>query len=169
MFHAFLRWKGRVYRQLFYVTSVNNSPNLLSRDDCYTFSVFKPCYSVESTGNSNKFQGNPKATLTQPTITSKKAKLYGDSFIHCGNEGTVTVKQTDTKKPSIKKDELQGTPLTKVRVLDVYSDIFTGIGKFPGEPYKFQLKPNAKPARHALQKVPIHLQEAFHKEIGNLE
>ena len=24
-FHAFLRWKGRVYRQLFYVTSVNNS------------------------------------------------------------------------------------------------------------------------------------------------
>ena len=28
-FHAFLRWKGRVYRQLFYVTSANNSPNLL--------------------------------------------------------------------------------------------------------------------------------------------
>ena len=57
----------------------------------------------------------------------------------------------------------------KVRVLDVYSDIFTGIGKFPGEPYKFQLKPTAKSMRHALQKVPIHLQEAFHKEIRNLE
>ena len=28
----------------------------------------------------------------------------------------------------------------KQRVLDVYSDVFTGIGKFPGEPYKFQLK-----------------------------
>ena len=28
----------------------------------------------------------------------------------------------------------------KVRVLDVYSDILTGIGKFPGEPYKFQPK-----------------------------
>ena len=60
-------------------------------------------------------------------------------------------------KHSIKKDELQGAPLMKVRVLDVYSDIFTGIGKFPGEPYKFQLKPNAKPARHAPRKVPIHL------------
>ena len=57
----------------------------------------------------------------------------------------------------------------KARVLDVYSDIFTGIGKFPSEPYKFQLKPNAKPTRHAPQKVPIHLQEAFHKEIRNLE
>ena len=57
----------------------------------------------------------------------------------------------------------------KVRVLDVYSDIFTGIGKFPSAPYKFQLKPNAKPMRHALWKVPIHLQEVFHKEIRNLE
>ena len=57
----------------------------------------------------------------------------------------------------------------KVRVLDVYSDIFTGIGKFPGEPYKFQLKPNAKHVRNAPRKVPFHLQEAFHKEIRNLE
>ena len=30
-FHTFLRWKGKVYRQLFYVTNANNSPNLLSR------------------------------------------------------------------------------------------------------------------------------------------
>ena len=35
--------------------------------------------------------------------------------------------------------------------------------------YKFQLKENAKPARHAPRKVPIHLQDAFHKEIRNLE
>ena len=57
----------------------------------------------------------------------------------------------------------------KVRVLDVYSDIFTGIGKFPGEPYKFQLKTNAKPTRHAPKKVLIPLQDAFHKDIRNLE
>ena len=46
-FHAFLRWKGKVYRQLFLVTDVNNSLNLLSRDACYTLEVLKPCYSVE--------------------------------------------------------------------------------------------------------------------------
>ena len=45
----------------------------------------------------------------------------------------------------------------------------SGIGKFPGLPYKFQLKPNAKPAQNAPWKVPIHLQEAFHEEIRNLE
>ena len=53
----------------------------------------------------------------------------------------------------------------KVRALDVYS----GIGKFPGEPYKFQLKPNAKPMRHVPRKDPIHRQETFHKEIRNLK
>ena len=31
MFHAFLRWKDKVYRQLFYVTDCDRSPNLLSR------------------------------------------------------------------------------------------------------------------------------------------
>ena len=47
MFHAFLRWKDRVYRQLFYVTDCDRSPNLLSRDACYTLGVLKPCYMVE--------------------------------------------------------------------------------------------------------------------------
>ena len=29
MFHAFLRWKDKVYKQLFYVTDYDRSPNLL--------------------------------------------------------------------------------------------------------------------------------------------
>ena len=49
MFHAFLRWKDRVYRQLFYVTDCDRSPNLLSRDACYILGVLKPCYTVEKT------------------------------------------------------------------------------------------------------------------------
>ena len=49
MFHAFLRWKDRVYRQLFYMTDCDRSPNLLSRDACYTLGVLKPCYTVERT------------------------------------------------------------------------------------------------------------------------
>ena len=168
-FHTFLRWKGRVYRQLFYVRSVNNSPSLLLRDGCSNLGMIKPCYSVELTGNSSKFQGNPEAVPTQPITASEKAKLHVGLSVHCGNEGTEMVKWTDSKKTSIKKDETQGAPLMKVRVLDVYSDVFTGIGTSPSAPYKFQLKPNAKPMRHAPQKVPILLQEAFHKEIRNLE
>ena len=55
-FHAFLKWKGRVYRQLLYMTNANTSPNLLSRDSCYTLGVLRSCYSVEMTDNSSKFQ-----------------------------------------------------------------------------------------------------------------
>ena len=47
MFHAFLRWKDKVYRQLFYVTDCDRSPNLLSRDACYILGVLKPCYTGE--------------------------------------------------------------------------------------------------------------------------
>ena len=149
---------------------MNNSPNLLSRDGCYTLGVIKPCYSVESTRNSSKFQAVPEVTSTQPTEHLGKAKLHGGSFAHCENEGTVMVSQKGFSKCSIIKDELQGAPLIKARILDVYSDIFKGIWKkFPGEPYKFQLKLNVKPTRHAPRKVPIHLQDTFHKEIRNLE
>ena len=59
--------------------------------------------------------------------------------------------------------------MKKQDILRVYSDVFTGIWKFPGPPYKFQLKPNTKLTRHALRHVPIQLQEAFHKKIRNLE
>ena len=34
MFHVFLRWKDKVYKQLFYVTDCDRCPNLLSRDAC---------------------------------------------------------------------------------------------------------------------------------------
>ena len=58
-------------------------------------------------------------------------------------------KPSHSNKWSLTKEQLQGMPLMKQDILEAYSEIFTGIGKFPGPPYKFQLKPNVKPARHA--------------------
>ena len=37
-------------------------------------------------------------------------------------------------------------PLTKQEILSQYSSCFEGIGHFPGDPYKFHLKPDHKPA-----------------------
>ena len=59
-------------------------------------------------------------------------------------------------------------PLMKQDILSQYSGCFEGIGCFPGDPYKFHLKPEDKPARHAPRKVPIHLESAFKEEIGSL-
>ena len=59
-------------------------------------------------------------------------------------------------------------PLMKQGILSQYSGCFEGIGCFPGDPYKFHLKPEHKPARHAPRKVPIHLEAAFKEEIESL-
>ena len=59
-------------------------------------------------------------------------------------------------------------PLTQDKVESTYADIFQGLGKFPGEPYKLRLKPDAVPAKHRPRRVPVHLQDAFHEEIERL-
>ena len=55
-------------------------------------------------------------------------------------------------------------PLTQEKVETTYADVFQGLGKFPVEPYKLRLKPDAVPAKHRPRKVPVHLQDAFHEE-----
>ena len=56
-------------------------------------------------------------------------------------------------------------PLTQEKVETTYADVFQGLGKFPGEPYKMRLKPDAVPVKHRPRKVPVHLQDAFHEEV----
>ena len=68
-------------------------------------------------------------------------------------------------KPSLSISDL---PLTQEKVESTYADVFQGLGKFPGEPYKLRLKPDAVPAKHRPRKVPVHLQEAFHEEVERL-
>ena len=64
------------------------------------------------------------------------------------------------KHPHNGRTSVNRLPLTKQDILSHYSGCFEGIGCFPGEPYKFHLKPEHKPARHAPRKVPIHLEAA---------
>ena len=59
-------------------------------------------------------------------------------------------------------------PLTQEKVESTYADVFQGLGKFPGEPYKLRLKPDAVPAKHRPRRVPVHLQDAFHEEVERL-
>ena len=56
----------------------------------------------------------------------------------------------------------------KQYILSHYSSCFEGIRHIPEEPYKFHLKPEHKPARHAPRKVPIHVEGAFKEEIKSL-
>ena len=72
------------------------------------------------------------------------------------------------KQPHIGRTSVNRLPLTKQDILSHFSSCFEGIGHFPGELYKFHLKPVHKPARHAPRKVPIHQEVAFKEEIESL-
>ena len=75
---------------------------------------------------------------------------------------TLNSLNSGSTKPSLSVVDL---PLTQEKVETTYADIFQGLGKFPGDPYKLRLKPDAVPVKHRPRKVPVHLQEAFHKEV----
>ena len=72
------------------------------------------------------------------------------------------------KHPHNGKTSVSRFPLTKQDILSQYSGCFEEIGHFPGDLYKFHLKPDHKPARHAPRKVPVHLEAAFKEEIKSL-
>ena len=69
---------------------------------------------------------------------------------------------------SIDPESVKDKPLTESMVKDVYADVFQGLGKFPGEPYKFRLKPDAVTAKHKPRTVPLSRQAALHAEIQSL-
>ena len=72
------------------------------------------------------------------------------------------------KHPHNGRTSVNRLPLTKQDILSQYSSCFEGIGCFPGDPYKFHLKPDHKPAGHAPRKVSIHLESAFKEKIESL-
>ena len=72
------------------------------------------------------------------------------------------------KHPLNGKTSVSRLPLTKQDILSQYSGCFEGIACFPGDLYKFHLKPDYKPARHAPQKVPAHLETVVKEEIDSL-
>ena len=50
------------------------------------------------------------------------------------------------KHPLNGRTSVSRLPLTKQDILSQYSSCFEGIGCFPGDPYKFHLKPDYQPA-----------------------
>ena len=83
MFHAFLRWKDKVYKQLFYVTDCDRSPNLLSRDACYTLGILKPCYTVENSTDSTHASNNDD--LVAGSFLHQKMKESERKLSNCSN------------------------------------------------------------------------------------
>ena len=104
----------------------------------------------------------PEPVINKTTSVSKIEEASQSTKSHKKMEECIPLIQYFNDQGSVSK-----SPHTKQKILDVYADVFEGLGTFP-EPYKFKLKENYVPARHAPRKVPIHLQDDFHEEINDL-
>ena len=82
--------------------------------------------------------------------TSHKAPLGNYMHIHqptvqvCKSGESLALRKV--KHPHNGRTSVNRLPLTKQDILSQYSGCFEGIGHFPGDPYKFHLKPDYKPA-----------------------
>ena len=57
---------------------------------------------------------------------------------------------------------------TQDQILQEYPDVFEGIGKFLGPPYHIQVDPKITPKQTPCRPIPIHLKDAFQKEINQM-
>ena len=126
----------------------------------------------------------PSTAMTRTTTTkqvnpvhvhqdiSRKAPLGHCAHVHkmtvqvCKPGESLTLRKV--KHPHNGRTSMNRLPLTNHDILSQYSSCFEGIGHFPGDPYKFHLKPEHKPAQHAPRKVPTHLEYALNEVIESL-
>ena len=173
-FRCFLRWKGHKYRVKFEVMSID-TPNLLSRETTFLMGILKKCLSVEKTPNepNNQISSLPvSGHSVPPTEADPLTSTEDRSQMNCASISD-TADSSDSSSDSVVGSNyhslsITDLPLTQEKVETTYADVFQGLGKFPGEPYKLRLKPDAVPAKHRPRKVPVHLQDAFHEEVERL-
>ena len=83
-----------------------------------------------------------------PQDTSCKAHLESCMHVHqpvsqvCKPGESLALRKV--KHPLNGRTSVSRLPLTKQDILSQYSGCFEGIGHFPGDPYKFHLKPDHK-------------------------
>ena len=121
--------------------------------------------STAITGRTTTKQVNPVQVHQE---TSCKALLEHCMHVHqpavhlCKPGESLALRKV--KHPLNGRTSVNRPPLIKQDILSQYSGCFEGIGHFPGDPYKFHLKPEYKPAQHAPRKVPIHLEAALRRK-----
>ena len=160
-----------------------DTPNLLSRETTFLMGILKKCLSVEKAPNEPNNQisltsvsGHSVLLMEENPLTSTEGvfshsvpPMEDRSQMNCASISNMA------ESPESSSDHVVGSnnpslsiadlPLTQVKVESTYADVFQGLGKFPGEPYKLRLKPDAVPAKQRPRKVPVHLQDAFHEEV----
>ena len=112
----------------------------------------QPITSFRTTTPSTAMTGRTTTKQVNPVHpdTSCKAPLGHCMHVHqptvqvCKAGGSLALRKV--KHPHNGRTSVNRLPLMKQDILSQYSGCFEGIGCFQGDPYKFHLKPEYKPA-----------------------
>ena len=112
--------------------------------------IAQPATSFRTTTPTKATTGKQVNPVQVPQDTSCKAHLESCMHVHqpmsqvCKPGESLALRKV--KHPLNGRTSVSRLSLTKQDILSQYSGCFEGIGHFPGDPYKFHLKPDYKPA-----------------------
>ena len=161
-------------------TSTHSTTSTLMQNIAQLTTSFRTTTPTKATtGRTNTFRTTPNTMTRQqvnPTQVSQDMShnTHLESCMHVHQPVSQVCKPGESlalrkvKHPLNGQTSVSRLPLTKQDILSQYSGCFEGIRHFQGDPYKFHLKPDYKPAQHAPRKVPVHLETAFKEEIKSL-
>ena len=185
-FKCFLHWKGKYYCITMEVMDSDETPNILCREQTFFMNILKPCFTVQKDNSAvNMTTAVPNTIPPEALEMQSENNTSSEQIIPVGepnramnrteeisssHSGTTDLAPNTAQSATVLSVHSKPTETTlrKESVLKNYSDIFQGLGKFPGEPYKLRLKPDSTQAKHRPKKVPLHLQDAFHEEVKRL-
>ena len=117
----------------------------------------------------------PWASLITSTMDHPKKTRPASLKVHSSKQEVSTqtqeVQGQATKSVStntMQKPGMNTLVTSKEQILYRYPDIFEGISRFPGPPYHIQVNPNVTPKQTLCGPVPVHLKEAFKKEVDKM-
>ena len=130
-----------------------------TKDMTGRMNTVQPTTSFRTTTPTKAMTGKQVNPVQVPQDTSCKTHLESCMHVHqpvsqvCKPGELLALRKV--KHPLNGRTSVSRLPLAKQDILSQYSGCFEGIGHFPGDPYKFHLKPDHKPAQHAPRKVPV--------------
>ena len=135
-FKAFLCWKGKQYRVDIKVMDSTTTPNVLSRESTFCMGILKPCFVLKKF---TRKEDTPSMTMDTPSTTTATPSRTTDKS-HPWQQPRSPLPYNINGKVNLKK------PLMEEFIKSEFTEVFEGLGQFPGGPYKLKLKPDAIPA-----------------------
>ena len=121
-----------------------------TKDMTGRMNTVQPATSFRTTTPTKATTGQQVNPVQEPQDTSCKTHLESCMHVHqpvsqvCKPGESLALRKV--KHPLNGRTSVSRLPLTKQDILSQYSGCFEGIGHFPGDLYKFHLKPDYKPA-----------------------